>query len=478
MLNTIHLYKNDAEKDFNTDFLASLNDISIQDLVVLYMKEYEAIENIEILSYDVTTNPDEIDINEHSININYKRKTDTLDIPKYKYISTNRVGEMRFRIRVHTNINEKIITKKILIPLEYDGFYYINNKKWKTLWQLCDASTYNQRGKITMKSRMPIIIYQSKHRPIMDMAGLIHEVSVYSYALNSKSRRGMSKVRVKFINPMMIYSAKIGLDEAIKYFCAGPDIAIVPRSKVECGEVCDDDRYYFFNIDEVVFKVRREMMDNNKYIASVVGMLKNMESAEFPVTYDILADLQNQKDYWRCRIGYIGSAKSKNLLTFLEKGRTTIYMVERLLDTVTRIDLRLDDDVYKNDIYALMRWMIFEFDNLKTRNNMDLHNKRIRKNEYIVGSTLGKKIAENINKIIEKQSKSKMNTMDTLLESFNFASDIIVNGMRNNGDLVKSDELVNDFTALQDMYFSAKGPNLIPKRVRYKLLRIAGTIAC
>lgn len=152
-------------------------------------------------------------------------------------------------------------------------------------------------------------------------------------------------------------------------------------------------------------------------------------------------------------------------------------MVERLLDTVTRIDLRLDD-VYKNDIYALMRWMIFEFDNLKTRNNMDLHNKRIRKNEYIVGSTLGKKIAENINKIIEKQSKSKMNTMDTLLESFNFASDIIVNGMRNNGDLVKSDELVNDFTALQDMYFSAKGPNLIPKRVRYKLLRIAGTIAC
>ena len=89
-----------------------------------------------------------------------------------------------------------------------------------------------------------------------------------------------------------------------------------------------------------------------------------------------------------------------------------------------------------------------------------------------------KKIAENINKIIEKQSKSKMNTMDTLLESFNFASDIIVNGMRNNGDLVKSDELVNDFTALQDMYFSAKGPNLIPKRVRYKLLRIAGTIAC
>ena len=84
-------------------------------------------------------------------------------------------------------------------------------------------------------------------------------------------------------------------------------------------------------------------------------------------------------------------------------------------------------------------------------------------------SSLGKKINENINKLIEKKSKSKLNTMDTLLELFNFGSDIIINGMRNIGDLVKSDELVNDMTMLQDLYFSAKGPNLIPERVRYKL---------
>ena len=113
--------------------------------------------------------------------------------------------------------------------------------------------------------------------------------------------------------------------------------------------------------------------------------------------------------------------------------------------------------------------MILDFDALKNRNNLDLDNKRIRKNEYIVMSSLGKKISENINKIIEKKSKSKLNTMDTLLELFNFSSDIIINGMRNINDLVKSDEQVNDMSWLQDLAFSCKGPNLIPKRVRYKL---------
>ena len=59
-----------------------------------------------------------------------------------------------------------------------------------------------------------------------------------------------------------------------------------------------------------------------------------------------------------------------------------------------------------------------------------MENKRIRKNEVLVSSTLGRKIAENIHKLIERKSKSKMNTMDTLLELFNFNSDIILTGMR------------------------------------------------
>lgn len=458
MLNSIHLYPNAEEENFNVSFLTSANDISIEDLVVMNMKEFEVIQNITILGYYLETDPEKIDINEHTININYKRKSDRLDIPKYKYLNPDRVAEMVFTIEIKTNVNQKIITKKILIPVEYNGFYYIGNKKWKTEWQLCDASTYNQRGKITLKSRMPIIIYQTKHRPIMDLDGMIHDTRTYSYALNSKSRFNSAKPKPKFINPMMIYSAKMGLEEAIVYMGAGPDISIISRSKAEYKEYDNPDEFYYFNINEVVFRVDKHMMDTNKHIASIVGMLKSLESNEFPVSYALLSNFEEEKQYWRCRIGYVGAAKSKNLLSFLEKGNTTIKMFERLLDNVTQMNLRLEEP-YKRDIYALMKWMLYEFDNLKTRNNMDLNNKRIRKAEYIVQPTLGKKIAENIIKIIEKSGKSSQNIIDTLLEGFNFPSDIIISGMRSNGYLIKSDELVNDFTALSDLYYSSKGPN-------------------
>ena len=458
MLNTIHMYPNPEEENFNVDFLTSANDISIEDLVVMNMMEFEVIENITILGYYLETDPEKIDLNEHTININYKRKSDKLDIPKFKFINPDRIAEMVFTIQVKTNMNEKVITKKILIPIEYEGFYYIGNKKWKVEWQLCDASTYNQRGKITLKSRMPFIIYQSKHRPIMDMDGTIHDVRTYSYALNSKPRFGASKPKVKYINPMMIYAAKMGLEQAIIYMCAGPDIEILPKSLAEYKEFDRKDEFYYFNIDEVVFRVDQYMMDTNKHIASVVGMLKSMESSEFPVSYALLSNFEDEKVYWRCRIGYVGAAKSKNLMSFLEKGNTTIKMFERLLDSVTQLNLRLEDP-YKEDIYTLMRWMIFEFDTLKTRNNMDLNNKRIRKNEHIVQPTLGKKIAENIIKILERAGKSNMNVIDTLLEGFNFPSDIIISGMKSNGYLVKSDDLVNDFTSLSDLYYSCKGPN-------------------
>ena len=459
MLNYIYQFPNPMEKELNLPFLRSENDISIPDLVVMAMKEFEAIENITITGYDIVVDPDKVDVNEHSVNINYKRKSGNYDIPKFKYLATNRVGEIQFHVNIKTNKNERNIVKKILIPIEYNGFYTLNNKKWKALWQLVDASTYSQKGKITMKSRMPIIVYKSKKRPLIDMNGEVMQFSTYSYALNRKTRfASKSKAaKVKFINPVMIFSAKIGLKNTIAYFGLQDVIKILPFDKFffdDHADQYDHERYRYFGVNEIILQVDRYLMENVPFVGNFTAMITACMSADFPMTMETVENTM----YWTCRVGSIGSAHSKNLETFAEKGKTTMHMIERLLDTITQVNLRLPD-CYKKNIYSILRWMILDFDSLKNRNNMDLDNKRIRKNEYIVMSSLGKKINENINKLIEKKSKSKLNTMDTLLELFNFGSDIIINGMRNIGDLVKSDELVNDMTMLQDLYFSAKGPN-------------------
>ncbi len=453
MLNYIALYPNKYEEDFNDEFILGTQDRPLEEFVITAMREFEAVENIKIENIEIIRDQDEVDINNHLVNINFKKKDlDSIEIPKNKYIADNKFGEIIFTIRITTNINEKVITKRILIPIQTDDGYYINNnKKMRAIWQLIDASTYSQRSKITLKSRMPIIVYCNKHRRVEDIDGVEFVMPSYSYALNSKSRRANSKVRTKFINPLMIYSAKMGFSKTREFF-GMQDIVFTSEKYKEK----DRENHYIFPLDSIYVLVDKYLFDKYEMVRSFVCMVCNLRSKDYPVTKNLLEDYE----YWTCRIGFIGSGsgRNKSINTFREKGNTTVYMIERLLDTVTIDNLRLPE-VYKHNIYYLLYWIITNFDGLKKRSNIDMHNKRIRRNEYIVNSSLAKKINENLNRLIEKKSKSKMNTMDTLLELFNFNSDIIFAGMRNLNDLIKTDDLANDLTFLADLSYSAKGPN-------------------
>lgn len=455
MLNYIALYPNPHENEFNMDFLMSTMDTPIEDYVISCMKDFEAIENIEILKYEIIKDQDMVDINNHMININYKKKDlDNIEVPKFKYITESRYGEIIFTIRIHTNLHEKIITKRILIPLEHDGMYLNNGKKMKAIWQLVDASTYSRRGSLTLKARMPICVYHNKHRITEDINGEQFVLQSYSYALDTSSKKrggqgASKKKKAKFINPLMIYAAKMGMEKTIDFF----GMKDIVRIKSSYNEQ-DEDNCYIFPLNDIFVIADKYLFDKYQLVSSFVCMAVNLSNNEFPVTMNVL---ENQ-EYWICRIGYLGSTKNKNILSFREKGMTTIYMIERLLNETTIKNLRLPM-YYKHNIYYLIYWLITNFDSLKQRNNISMENKRIRKNEVIVLASLGKKISENINKLIERKSKSKLNTMDTLLELFNFNSDIIVAGMRNMNDLIKSDDQVNDMTFLMDLAFSSKGPN-------------------
>lgn len=449
MLNYIAMYPNQYEGLMNPDIILGKQDTPIEDFIIMAMKELEAIDNIKIENIEIVRDQDEVDINRHMINVNYKKKNiDEIEIPKYKYIADSRYGEIIFTIRVTTNLNEKVITKRILYPIEYNGFYYNNGKRMKAIWQLVDGSTYAQRGKNTLKSRMPIIIYQNRKRIITDINDMKYIVTSYSYALNGKTKKPGAKAKVKFINPVMIYSAKMSYHNTIEFFGMQDIVSIETKVKK------DEDLYYYFPLNDMYIKVLKDKFEKYDLVRAFVCMTYNLNSADFPVTPKNIDD----RDYWTCRIGTVGTAKNKNLSTFREKGITTIFMIERLLDATTIQNLRLPM-YYKSNIYYLIYWMMISFDELRTKSNIDMANKRIRKNEYIVNSSLGKKINENINRLIEKRGKSRLNSMDTLLELFNFGSDIIVSGMRNLNDLIKTDDIVNDNDFILDLAYSSKGPN-------------------
>lgn len=455
MLNYIALYPNEHENELNMDFLTSANDKSLDDYIIACMMDVESIENIKVLGYKIIEDQDEVDLNNHMININFKKKNlEDLKVPQYIYTTDSRYHEIIFRIKISTNLNEKFITKRILVPTLYNGYYLINGRKMKAIWQLVDASTYSQRGRVTMKSRMPTIIYHNKHKILSDVNGTEYVLPNFMYAQDTsgKKRRGRAatgKKRIKFVNPLMIYATKMGITKTLSFF--GMD-GIVKFKKSYTKK--DEKTNYIFECNDVYISVNKELFDYFPLVKSFVCMATLLQNRDFPVNMDNLDDTQ----YWMCRLGYIGSAKNKNLLSFLEKGKTAIHMIERLADDITTSTFRLPE-IYRSNIYYIMYWMITNFDSLKQRVNIDMAHKRIRKNEAIVLATLGRKLSENINKLIEKKTQSKNNSMDTLLEIFNFSSDIVMTGMTIMNDMVKVGDNSNDMAFLSDFAYTAKGPN-------------------
>ena len=452
MLNYIALFPNPYEDQINEEIVLAPQEPSIADFAIMEMKELEAIENIDIEKIEIVMDQDEVDINRHMVNINYKKKDmNSIEIPKYKYINDGCYGEIVFTIRVHTNLNSKTIQKRLLIPVKRDGYYENGGKRMKDIWQIVDEATYSQRGKITLKSRMPVIVYQNKRREFFDVEGNSFIAPSYSYALNSKQRKGFSRMRkpkAKFINPLMIYSAKMGFTNTLEFF-GMQDIVFVEPTYTDA----ELETRYIFQIDEVYIKVIKTLYDKYELVRAFVCMAYNLRSPrDFPVTMETLED----RTYWTCRIGTVGAAKNKQLMSFYEKGTTNIFMIERLINSVTKESLRLPE-YYKHNVYFILYWMITNFDELRRYANTDMRSKRIRKNEVIVNATLGKKLSENVNKLIERKGRSKLNNMDTLLEIFNFSSDIIVAGMRNLNDMIKSDDIVNDMDFLEAIAFTSKG---------------------
>lgn len=477
MLDYIALYPNEHESELNMDFLSSANDKPMDYYVIGCMKDLESIANIEILEYKIIEDQDDVDINNHMVNINYKKKDlDSIQIPNYKYMMDTRFHEIDFKIRVHTNENEKIILKRILVPTLYDGYYLINNRKMKVIWQLVDASTYSRRGNVTIKSRMPIMIYHNKHKITPDVNGTEFVLPIYSFAQDSskKSKFSSKKSRMKFVNPLIIFSTKLGLSKTLTFF-GMENIVKIKKSYTKK----DEQTNYVFECNDIYILANKELFDEFDMVKSFVCMAVNLQNHDFPVNMENIDDI----DYWICRLGYIGSVKNKNINSFYDKGKTCVHMIERLLEKFSVESLRLPE-IYKSNIYYVIYWIITNFDSLKQRVNIDMANKRIRKNEVIVTSTLGRKISENINKLIERKTKSKMNTMDTLLELFNFNSDIILSGMRNMNDLVKAEDASNDMAFLTLFSYSVKGPNslgesnskMIADKYRYLHPSMVGTV--
>lgn len=392
MKNSLRGYVCKWEKDLNIPLMEKSNDAPLIEYIMDAWKSLEVVQQIKVKKFEYTEEESEIDINKHIFKREKKKKKkDRFDI---KYTADDRVGKLTVHLEItmleknpethETKYQVYPIKKSMLIPLQDEnGFYVIHGKKYYLIYQVVEKSTYTSNSSVTLKSLMPICV---KRHAIEgeDMDGHIHTLPYYTVYVFRKEI------------PVLLFYLAHGINYAMSYLNVDNVIEFLDEMPSE-----KDPEYIYFGISSKCFmKVDRDLFNEHQYIQSVVGGFLNICTTRMTVP-----GLDNT-DEWIKKIANPPS---------YDKGKSVLKYFNRLMDLTTQKILKVPD-YYKDDIYAVLLWMMEHFNELRLKDNCDLGNKRIRCNEYIA-SLLSKEFSKRLNRIISMGDRATIESMRELVSS-------------------------------------------------------------
>lgn len=404
-------YVSDFEKDLNIPLMNKEADLPLVEYVKDAWRSLEIVKNIKILKFEYNDMESDININKHIFKREKKKKKkDRFD---FKFINDDRYGCLTVYIQItieevdpktgEKTIRQKLLKKQMLIPLQDDeGYYYIKGKKYYIIYQLCDKSTYTSSSSVTLKSLMPIAVKRasisaenfvrsSAHAE--DVRGVNYLLPVYNVFVFKKE---IPIILFYAANGMQWGLSYLGLDEVIHFV---PDV-----------ENADYEKNLYFAISSKCYiEVNKELFLLHPYVQSIVGSLLHVSTNRMSVE-----DMYSREN-WIKRL-------SNN--NTVEKGNDILVFVNRLMDETTKKILKLNTH-NKDDVYAVLRWIMQNFNNLRLKDNLSLDNKRLRCNEYIA-SLLTIEFSKRLNKIITLGAKA---TMTDFMDMFKIPGNLLIQKM-------------------------------------------------
>lgn len=287
-------------------------------------------------------------------------------------------------VKIHFNLKlddqEKDIVIDVMFPKLQDNFYFhLNGSDYVAIWQIVDRATYSTSQTLSLKSLlMPIVLK-------IDLFTSVK--SVCDKSLNG--RNFVLNMFKKKQSVLRYFLSVIEIDEILEY--------LIPQ--------CDSSSNFFFaspdNIDEykpdgftcekpVVFNINKhvsfvisedlfEIISESKYMSSMIVSMIN--------AFDSRVKLEDVYDttFWVKKLGalFTNNASKKE-----EKAQSIIRSLLRTFDENTKRNLNFLDDMHREDIFSVLRWMMMYCDELHASDNMSLENKRLRLYEYIINPLL------------------------------------------------------------------------------------------
>ena len=379
---------NDYEKALNKDLLNKAFDRPLHEYIYDAFKGFEILPNIKILGYEWVPDEDKYDVNDHVIRRN-SNKNKTI-----KHISETRCGVMYIDAEV-TGLDKNgvmkvhYIKKPLVLPIiDEDGYMTIKGKKCYLIYQMVDKMLYPSFSAVTIKSLMPICVKTAKD-DFTDMDGNTYTIPTYTIQIFKTA-----------INVLLLYS-NLTITKTLNFMEVERFIHI--ERKGETPPPCKDEiiRFDCGKKSDIIVAVKKRAFDKEIYIRSIVGCLINL-FVETKIKYD-------QIDDWEEWMIIVGGKHT------IRRGLYQHIFFNRLLDEVTRKELRINDQD-KQNIYYLLRWIIQNYHALWSKDNLSMINKRLRCNEYL-GSYFTAEVSKRINRIVSLGDKA---TIRDYLNLFKF----------------------------------------------------------
>lgn len=429
-------------RGFKTEFDGRLNkpimnheyDLPLVDHIIDVWKSLEIVDGIKIKKWTYTEEEQDLETDK------YQRKRKAVAKATKgkvcKSIKDDRLGVLKLEIEITGNVidpatKEKkrkkgIINKIMLLPIVENGYIQLKGRKFYLIYQMVDKSTYDNKDAVVLKSLMPVRVTRCS----TTVVDAVDDSKVYKLP--------MYKLQVfkKMVNIILYYASRPGgLMGALDYLGVSNAIHIVDK----IDDV--DKNIYLLISSECFLEINKEIFNQSLYVRAISGMVCESLSNRF--NYSMIYD----NSIFLKKLSSTGD---------IEKGKDALTGLKRFLDVGTARTI-LTEDINKSDVYALLRWIMLEFNQLKAKDSNSLYNQRLRVNEYIA-SLLTIEFSNRLKKILKKGSNVVMTDLE---DFFKFDSFLLIQKFHSSG-ILRFEDSINDMSKFFCKFrYTTKGPHSI-----------------
>ena len=317
-----------------------------------------------------------------------------------------------------------------------DRFYFrLNGNIYSAMYQIVDASTYNnsaaknaKKQSITFKTVfMPIRVY----RYSLGLVNIDGEHINCNYFIANMFKKSL--LLIKYI------VAKMGFYESMNFLKVQGVYLVKDYSNF------DQETNYIFPVRDMFIVADKYLFNSNQIVQSFVYTLYSVTN------YMKDASLSDMflTSTWIKALG--AEFTSKDLDTTYDKGISILGSLEFIYDRETMLDLKLSMED-KADVYRILRWMMYEFNALRQKDNLDITTKKIRWAEYLA-SFYASRLAMGIYRISDKGDKADLGTIRKAIQ---IPPMYLINAITK-CQLVNYKNCVNDLDSIIALKYSYKG---------------------